>query len=75
MGGRVNGGGTLPLIAGFLAKKYGYWFIVETKGVYFKNRLPPTFETRGLRRVSLHHQFIKYSNIQGPIGGFDSTNL
>jgi hypothetical protein len=47
----------LLLGTGFLTKERVYWSMVETKEVYFKNRLSPTFKTRGLRRVSLHHHF------------------
>ena len=47
MCGCMDSGSNLPLFTGFLIKERDsgfYWSMVETKEVYFKNRLP---ETRG----------------------------
>ena len=47
MCGCMDAGSNLPLFTGLLTKERDsgfYWCMVETKEVYFKNRLP---ETRG----------------------------
>ena len=82
-------GSNLPLIAGFLTKERdsGFnWSMVETKEVYFKNRLPERVDSRRiaflLLHISLYHHFtfsaslirqmFEYSRMNH---GFDSTNL
>ena len=76
--GCMDVGSNLPLFTGFLTKERDsgfYWSMVETKEVYFKKT--PTnlrhvwirhfIETYRSASPLQHHQFVKCSNIRGPI--------